>query len=147
MAYASAAPPDEPAVSMPTTSPWASNSGPPESPARTLASVSTMPVRVSGDVPSSDAAVTEAPSPVIAPSAALNVPVPPAFPTAVTCEPTITSSVSGLIVVSPVRADHGRLVGLAGLRDGDLDRTRALDHVVVRQHPTARGQDHAGAGC
>ncbi|HVD23266.1 MAG TPA: hypothetical protein VNC23_09260, partial [Lapillicoccus sp.] len=72
MAYASGAPPVEPAVSMPTTSPWASYGGPPESPATTLALVSSMPPRVSGAVRSSEPAVTEASSPVISPVAALN---------------------------------------------------------------------------
>jgi hypothetical protein len=43
-----------------------------------------MPLRVSAAIPSSEATVTEASSPVICPVAALNVPVPPAFQ-AVTC--------------------------------------------------------------
>ena len=49
-------------------------------------------------------------------------------------------------VVGLVVADDLRRVGLAVADVGDLDRRGAVDHVVVGQHLTGRGQDHPGAG-
>jgi hypothetical protein len=49
--------------------------------------------------------------------------------------------VGGLVV-----ADHGRVVGVPGGGDGDLDRGRTLDDVVVREHDPGRVEHQAAAG-
>lgn len=93
--------PDEAAVSMPTTSPSASTSGPPESPETIAASVWIRSVSVSPAAVPSDCVVMVWPSAVTWPVAAVSVPVPPALPTPVTASPTWTPSVSSFAGVSP----------------------------------------------
>ncbi len=93
--------PDDAAVVIPSTSPWASSTAPPESPETTSALSSIRPVRVSPALTPSLRVVTGWSSAVTVPPAASRSPPPSAFPTAVTASPTLTVSWSIGAVASP----------------------------------------------
>ena len=102
--------PAEPAVFIPTTRPWLSTSGPPESPGWMSASVWSRPDKRSLVPPNSSLAVIVWLRPVIEPSALEGVPpTPPAFPIPVTESPTRSDEESpSLAVVRPEASESLR---------------------------------------
>ena len=142
---------------MPSTLPVdESISGPPESPGWIPAFVSTRPVSCS-EPPASSLAVIVWRSATILPAAVVSLPVPPALPIAVTASAGARlRRVAELHrlqvrralqlqhgdVVGHVVAEHRRGVGAVRRRVDDLDRRRALDHVIVRQHDAVGREGH-----